>query len=137
MIRRRHLLAASAGVAAGALAAPAVLRAQEVKALTFYYPIAVGGPLQAIMDGYCADFAKETGITVNPVYSGDYSQTLDDGGSQVSLGVWPVPVAWAAGDWKLLPDEPGASYSSLRAQPGSAQAAAEGWQVLEPASAAG
>ena len=76
MIRRRHLLAASAGLAAGALAAPAVLRAQEVKALTFYYPIAVGGPLQAIMDGYCADFAKETGITVNPVYSGDYSQTL-------------------------------------------------------------
>jgi sn-glycerol 3-phosphate transport system substrate-binding protein len=72
MIRRRRLLAASAGIAAGALGAPALLRAQEVKALTFYYPIAVGGPLQSIMDGYCADFAKETGIVVNPVYSGDY-----------------------------------------------------------------
>ena len=41
MIRRRTLLAASAGV----LAAPAILRAQGVQKLTFYYPIAVGGPL--------------------------------------------------------------------------------------------
>ena len=44
--------------------------------LTFYYPIAVGGPLQAIIDGYCKDFQQETGIAVEPVYAGDYSQTL-------------------------------------------------------------
>ena len=49
MIRRRHI----AGRPAGALAAPAVLRAQTVQKLTFYYPVAVGGPLAAIMDGYC------------------------------------------------------------------------------------
>ena len=60
MIRRRSLFA----IAAGTLAMPAVLRAQTVQKLTFYYPIAVGGPLQAIMDGYCQDFQKETGITV-------------------------------------------------------------------------
>ena len=43
MIRRRTLLAASAGV----LAAPAILRAQAVQKLTFYYPVAVGGPIAA------------------------------------------------------------------------------------------
>ncbi len=47
MIRRRDLLAATAGT----LAAPAVLRAQTVQKLTFYYPVAVGGPLTAIVDG--------------------------------------------------------------------------------------
>jgi sn-glycerol 3-phosphate transport system substrate-binding protein len=103
MIRRRHLLAASAGLAAGALAAPAVLRAQEVKALTFYYPIAVGGPLQKIMDGYCADFAKETGITVNPVYSGDYSQTLIKATTAIHGGSGPqMSVLWAAEVHSLL-----------------------------------
>ena len=69
MIRRRHLLA-------GALAAPAVLRAQTVQKLTFYYPVAVGGPLAAIVDGFCNAYQKETGVTVEAVYAGDYSQTL-------------------------------------------------------------
>lgn len=71
MLTRRTLAAAATGL----LAAPSVLRAQ-VRALTFFYPIAVGGPLQAIIDGYCADYRRETGVEVNPVYAGDYSQTL-------------------------------------------------------------
>jgi len=41
MIRRRTLLGASASM----LAAPAILRAQTVQKLSFYYPIAVGGPI--------------------------------------------------------------------------------------------
>ena len=72
MIRRRHLLAATTA----ALAAPAVLRAQTVQKLTFYYPVAVGGPLTAIVDGFCSDYQKQTGVTVEAVYAGDYSQTL-------------------------------------------------------------
>ena len=74
---------------------------------------------------------------VTVLFLGDYTQTLVNGSSQVSLGVWPVRMAWADGDWKLLPDQPGASYTVLRAQPGSPQAAAKGWQALEPAGAAG
>ncbi len=54
MIGRRSLLAATAGT----LAMPAVLRAQTVQKLTFYFPIAVGGPLQAIIDGYCKGFQR-------------------------------------------------------------------------------
>ena len=65
MIRRRSLFAA----AASALAMPAVLRAQTVQKLTFYFPIAVGGPLQAIVDGYCKGFQQETGIAVEAVYA--------------------------------------------------------------------
>jgi len=103
MMQRRRLLAASASLAVGALSAPAILRAQEVKALTFYYPIAVGGPLQAIMDGYCSDFAKETGITINPVYSGDYSQTLIKATTAIRGGSGPqFSVLWAAEVHSLL-----------------------------------
>jgi len=48
MMHRRTLLAATAG----ALAMPAILRAQTVQKLTFFYPVAVGGPIAAIIDGY-------------------------------------------------------------------------------------
>jgi hypothetical protein len=79
---------------------------------------------------------------VNPsratvLFLGDYTQTTASGTSQVSLGVWPVQMTWAAADWKLLPDQPGESYSSLRADPGSPAASAKGWQDLEPAGTAG
>ena len=39
MIKRRRLLTTAA-----AIAMPAVLKAQSVEKLTFYYPVAVGGP---------------------------------------------------------------------------------------------
>jgi sn-glycerol 3-phosphate transport system substrate-binding protein len=104
MIRRRRLLAASAGFAAGALAAPAILRAQEVKALTFFYPIAVGGPLQGIMDGYCADFAKEAGITITPVYAGDYSQTLIKATTAIRGGAGPHFAVLLAAEMHSLQD---------------------------------
>ncbi|HET6237213.1 MAG TPA: ABC transporter substrate-binding protein [Acetobacteraceae bacterium] len=104
MIRRRRLLAASTGLAVTTLAAPALLRAQEVKALTFYYPIAVGGPLQTIMDGYCADFAKETGITITPVYSGDYSQTLIKATTAIRGGSGPHFAVLLAAEMHSLED---------------------------------
>jgi sn-glycerol 3-phosphate transport system substrate-binding protein len=104
MIGRRRLLAASAGFAAGALAAPAILRAQEAKALTFYYPIAVGGPLQSIMDGYCQDFAKQTGITVTPVYAGDYSQTLIKATTAIRGGAGPHFAVLLAAEMHSLQD---------------------------------
>ena len=101
MIRRRSLFA----VAAGALAMPAVLRAQTVQKLTFYYPIAVGGPLQAIMDGYCQDFQKETGITVEPVYAGDYSQTLIKALAAIKAGTGPQFAVLLAAEMHSLQDQ--------------------------------
>jgi sn-glycerol 3-phosphate transport system substrate-binding protein len=101
MIHRRSLLATTAGV----LAMPAILRAQTVQKLTFYYPIAVGGPLQAIMDGYCKDFQKETGIAVEPVYSGDYSQTLIKALAAIKAGTGPQFAVLLAAEMHSLQDQ--------------------------------
>lgn len=93
MIRRRAVFA----VAAGALAMPAVLRAQAVEKLTFYYPVAVGGPIAAIIDGYCKGFQRETGIAVEPVYAGDYSQALIKALTAIRSGAGPqFSVLWAS-----------------------------------------
>ncbi len=41
--------------------------------LTFYYPIAVGGPLTKVIDSLAAQFEKENpGIKVHPIYAGNY-----------------------------------------------------------------
>jgi sn-glycerol 3-phosphate transport system substrate-binding protein len=54
-----------------ALCAAAPVRADTT--LTFYYPIAVGGPLTKVIDGYAQQFEKENpGIKVNPIYAGNY-----------------------------------------------------------------
>src|SRR5713226_3766393 len=55
-------------------AAPA--RAQSAD-ITFYYPVAVGGPVTRIVDGLAADFMKENpGIKVKPIYAGTYQETI-------------------------------------------------------------
>ena len=81
MIRRRSLLAASA-----VLAAPAVLRAQSRIKLSMYYPIAVGGPIPDIVDGYCRDFQKASGVEVTPVYAGNYGDALTKSVTAIRAG---------------------------------------------------
>ena len=57
-----------------ALAGPAAAQTAEI---TFYYPIAVGGPITKIIDGYTEQFMKENpGIKVKPVYAGTYQETI-------------------------------------------------------------
>ena len=42
--------------------------------LTMYYPVAVGGPLTKIVDGFVADFmAENPDITVKAIYAGNYN----------------------------------------------------------------
>ena len=100
MIRRRHLLAS-----AGALAAPAVVRAAPVDKLTFYYPVAVGGPLAAIIDGYCSAYKQETGVTVEAVYAGDYSQTLIKTTTAIKGGGGPHFAVLLAAEMHSLQDQ--------------------------------
>lgn len=59
----------------------------------------------------------------------DYTTSTPDAGTQTRIGVFPITVRWAAADWKIT-DTAGdtTDYSSLSATPGSAQAAADGWQ---------
>jgi sn-glycerol 3-phosphate transport system substrate-binding protein len=62
---------------AAAFAAGLTASAQAATELTFYYPIAVGGPITKIIDGYVADFEKENlDIKVKPVYTGTYQETI-------------------------------------------------------------
>ncbi len=64
------MLAASLVLGVGAAAA------QPVE-LSFYYPVAVGGPVTKIVDGLAADFEKENpGIKVRPIYAGTYQETI-------------------------------------------------------------
>jgi sn-glycerol 3-phosphate transport system substrate-binding protein len=101
MIRRRRLLAAGASV----LAAPTILRAQGVQKLTFYFPIAVGGPLQAIVDGYCKSFQQEAGIPVEAVYAGAYSETLIKALAAIKAGTGPQFAVLLAAEMHSLQDQ--------------------------------
>ena len=100
MLHRRTLLAS----AAATLAAPALVRAQSVKAISFYYPIAVGGPLAAIIDGYCKDFAKESGVEVKPVYAGNYGETLVKAVTAIKGGEGPHLAVLLAAEMHAVQD---------------------------------
>ena len=46
--------------------------------LTFYYPVAVGGPITKTIDAMVADFtAKNPAIKVTPVFAGNYTETMN------------------------------------------------------------
>ena len=67
---RLTIAAALAATALGGSAASAT-------EITFYYPIAVGGPITKIVDGYAAEFSKaHPDITVKPVYTGSYQDLV-------------------------------------------------------------
>ncbi len=73
-------LAVSAGAVMAmvmmALASAATADAKDIE-LSFYYPIAVGGPIPKIIDGYVAEFEKENpDIIVKAIYAGTYQDTL-------------------------------------------------------------
>jgi sn-glycerol 3-phosphate transport system substrate-binding protein len=70
-------LIAAAGIAV--LTSVAVAPAAMAKDITlsFYYPVAVGGPIPKIIDGYVAGFEKDNpGIRINAIYAGTYQDTL-------------------------------------------------------------
>jgi len=59
--------------AAGVLASQALAQTE----ISFYYPVAVGGPITKIVDGYAAAFEKENpGVKVKPIYSGTYQESI-------------------------------------------------------------
>ncbi|GAA1453529.1 ABC transporter substrate-binding protein [Nesterenkonia lacusekhoensis] len=76
-----------------------------VTEIDFYYPIAVGGPLESVMDGYIEDFnAEHDDIEVTPVYSGDYEQTLASVQSAAQAGNSPAATVLLSTDVRSLED---------------------------------
>jgi sn-glycerol 3-phosphate transport system substrate-binding protein len=100
---RRQFVIGSAALA-GSIAAPAVAGAQQAE-VSFYYPVAVGGPITKIIDGYAAEFAKETGITVKPIYAGTYQETIVKALTAHKAGAPPVTAILLSTDMFTLIDE--------------------------------
>ena len=74
MDRRRFIAGTTAAFGAG-LAMPAL--GQGTTEVSFFFPVAVGGPITKIIDGYAADFTRENpSIKVTPTYAGTYQETI-------------------------------------------------------------
>lgn len=70
----KHMLSRIALLTAGLCTSAAVLAKTDI---SFYFPVAVGGPITKTIDQYAADFNKENPeYNVVPVYSGTYQETI-------------------------------------------------------------
>ena len=70
---KRLLTTLAAGLAGACLSATVLARTD----ITFYFPVAVGGPITKTIDQYAADFNKENpDYNIVPVYSGTYQETI-------------------------------------------------------------
>ncbi len=95
---------AAAFAAAGLMFAAANTAAQTE--VSFYYPVAVGGPITKIIDGFAADFEKENpGIKLKPIYSGSYQESITKALTAVKSGEPPVMSILLSTDMFTLIDE--------------------------------
>jgi len=93
-----------AGLAAAVVAGAAL--AQAPVEVSFFYPVAVGGPITKIIDGFAADFEKENpGIKLKPIYSGSYQESIAKALTAVKSGEPPVTSILLSTDMFTLIDE--------------------------------
>ncbi len=91
---------------AAALAMPAIVRAEPETEISFYFPVAVGGPITKIIDGYAADFQRENpGIKVTPIYAGTYQDTLTKAQTALKAGSGPQMAVLLSTDVFSLMDD--------------------------------
>jgi sn-glycerol 3-phosphate transport system substrate-binding protein len=84
LLRRPLVLLATAA----ALLAPSAALAQTE--VPFFYPVAVGGPITKIIDGFAAEFEKDNpGIKLKPIYSGSYQESITKALTAVKSGEPP------------------------------------------------
>jgi sn-glycerol 3-phosphate transport system substrate-binding protein len=77
-----------------AACAPAATPTPSTVTLTFYYPVAVPGPITQIIDGYITKFQQQNpNIKVNAVLSGGYGDTLTKIQTTIKGGGTPPDVA--------------------------------------------
>ncbi len=94
------------GLVAGGLAMPFVARAQPATTIDFLFPVAVGGPITKIIDGYAQDFERENpDIKVNPVYAGSYTDTLTKAQTAAKAGQAPTMAVLLSTDAYTLIDD--------------------------------
>jgi ABC-type glycerol-3-phosphate transport system substrate-binding protein len=65
--------------------------AAQTTEVSFYYPVAVGGPITKLVDSMTADFEKENpGIKMKPIYSGTYQESIVKALTAMKSGEPPV-----------------------------------------------
>jgi sn-glycerol 3-phosphate transport system substrate-binding protein len=80
--------------------------AAQTADITFYYPVAVGGPVTKIIDGLAADFMKDNpGIKVKPIYAGTYQETIVKALTAAKSGEPPQTAILLSTDMFTLIDE--------------------------------
>jgi sn-glycerol 3-phosphate transport system substrate-binding protein len=86
--------------------ASALAFAQAPVEVSFYYPVAVGGPITKIIDGLATDFEKENpGIKLKPIYSGSYQESITKALTAMKSGDPPVTSILLSTDMFTLIDE--------------------------------
>jgi sn-glycerol 3-phosphate transport system substrate-binding protein len=107
MRRQTFLRTAAAACAAGAaLLAAGPLHAQAPVEVSFYYPVAVGGPIAKTIDGFAQGFMKENpGVQVTPIYAGTYQETIVKALTAHKSGTPPVTSVLLSTDMYTLIDE--------------------------------
>jgi sn-glycerol 3-phosphate transport system substrate-binding protein len=74
--------------------------------ISFYYPVAVGGPITKIIDQLATDFSKENPtIKVTPIYAGSYQETIVKALTANKAGTPPVTSVLLSTDMFTLIDE--------------------------------
>jgi sn-glycerol 3-phosphate transport system substrate-binding protein len=100
----RRLFVGAAAFVAALLTSLAL--AQAPVEVSFFYPVAVGGPITKIIDGYAAEFEKENpGIKLKPIYSGSYQESIAKALTAVKSGEPPVTSILLSTDMFTLIDE--------------------------------
>jgi sn-glycerol 3-phosphate transport system substrate-binding protein len=96
----------SAICAAGMSAFAATAALAQQTEISFYYPVAVGGPITKIIDQLATDFSKENPtIKVTPIYAGSYQETIVKALTANKAGTPPVTSVLLSTDMFTLIDE--------------------------------
>lgn len=102
---RREWLGGAAALA-GSLALSGPVSAQSTTEVSFFYPVAVGGPITKLIDAFAADFEKENpSIKVKPIYAGTYQETIVKALTAHKSGTPPVASVLLSTDMFTLIDE--------------------------------
>jgi len=103
---RRNLTLAAAGATLAFGLSPLTAHAQAPTEISFFFPVAVGGPIAKYIDDMSAGFTKENpSIKVTPIYAGSYQDTIVKALTAHKSGTPPVTSVLLSTDMFTLIDE--------------------------------
>ena len=106
MHRKTFLKSVAATTIAAASLGWGAVHAQAPTEISFFYPVAVGGPIAKFIDGMTADFMKANpAIKVTPIYAGTYQETIVKALTAHKSGTPPVTSVLLSTDMFTLVDE--------------------------------